>query len=101
MEIAEPLPPIVIDEPGVLDDNTFVDSGDSLWVATGDDRESTFALDVDTGSFNVAADLPRQRLPSGTRLDPRRGVGQRLLLRRRSSHRCRPRRHGRVVVDRR
>ena len=54
MEIAEPLPPIAIDEPGVLDDNTFVDSGDSLWVATGDDRESTFALDVDTGSFDVA-----------------------------------------------
>ena len=44
----------VIDEPGVLDDNTFVDAGDSLWVATDDDRESTFALDVDTGSFNVA-----------------------------------------------
>ena len=31
-------PPIVIDEPGVLDDNTFVDAGDSLWVATEDDR---------------------------------------------------------------
>jgi Ca-activated chloride channel homolog len=53
-EEAIPVPPIVIDEPGVLDDNTFVDSGDSLWVATKDDRESTFALDVDTGSFNVA-----------------------------------------------
>ena len=49
------MPPVVIiDEPGVLDDNTFVDSGDSLWVNTADDGESTFALDVDTGSFNVA-----------------------------------------------
>ena len=101
MEIAEPLPPIAIDEPGVLDDNTFVDSGDSLWVATGDDRESTFALDVDTGSFDVAQVFLANGYPSGTRFDPRRGVGQRLLVRRRSSDRCRPRRHGRVVVDRR
>lgn len=46
----EPLPP----EPGPLDDNVFVDAGDSTWVATESDRESTFALDVDTGSFNVA-----------------------------------------------
>ena len=51
---ATPAPPIIVDEPGVLDDDTFVDSGDSQWVTTEDDRESTFALDVDTGSFNVA-----------------------------------------------
>ena len=65
-EAIEPLPPIVIDEPGVLDDNTFVDSGDSLWVATADDRESTFALDVDTGSFNVAQTF----LANGYRPEP-------------------------------
>ncbi len=46
-----PLPPV---EPGVLDDNVFVDSGDSVWTTTAIDRESTFALDVDTGSFSVA-----------------------------------------------
>ena len=99
MEIAEPLPPIVIDEPGVLDDNTFVDAGDSLWVATG--RRSRVDVRPRRRHRLVQRrrDLPRQRLPSGTRFDPRRGVGQRLLLRRRSSHRCRPRRHGRVVVD--
>ena len=62
----EPIPPIVIDEPGVLDDNTFVDAGDSLWVATEDDRESTFALDVDTGSFNVAQTF----LANGYRPEP-------------------------------
>jgi Ca-activated chloride channel family protein len=59
-------PPIVIDEPGVLDDNTFVDAGDSLWVATEDDRESTFALDVDTGSFDVAETF----LANGYRPEP-------------------------------
>ena len=51
VEPPEPQPPI---EPGVLDDNTFVDEGDSTWVETESDRESTFALDVDTGSFSVA-----------------------------------------------
>ncbi|CAN5613592.1 VWA domain-containing protein [soil metagenome] len=51
----EPPPPPI--EPGILDDNTFVDAGDSLWVETVSDRESTFALDVDTGSWNVAQSL--------------------------------------------
>ncbi len=46
--------PIVPVEPGILDDNTFVDPGASTWTATGDDAESTFALDVDTASFSVA-----------------------------------------------
>ena len=41
-------------EPGPLDDNVFVDAGDSSFVPTAVDRESTFALDVDTGSFDVA-----------------------------------------------
>ncbi len=66
VDAAEPPPPIVIDEPGVLDDNTFVDAGDSLWVATDDDRESTFALDVDTGSFDVAQTF----LANGYRPEP-------------------------------
>lgn len=55
--IAEPVPPTPPVEPGILDDNTFVDAGDSLWVETSSDRESTFALDVDTGSWNVAQSL--------------------------------------------
>lgn len=52
-EVASPVQPPPY-EPGPLDDNTFVDEGDSTWVATESDRESTFALDVDTGSFSVA-----------------------------------------------
>lgn len=52
MVIEPPQPPPF--EPGPLDDNTFVDEGDSTWVDTERDRESTFALDVDTGSFSVA-----------------------------------------------
>jgi len=46
--------PVLPDVPGPLDDNTFVDAGESRWVAVTDDRESTFALDVDTGSYSVA-----------------------------------------------
>ncbi len=52
MVVEPPQPPSL--EPGPLDDNTFVDEGDSNWVETDSDRESTFALDVDTGSFGVA-----------------------------------------------
>lgn len=66
LEVSEPAPPVIVDEPGVLDDNTFVDAGDSLWVQTTDDRESTFALDVDTGSFDVAQTF----LASGYRPEP-------------------------------
>ncbi|MGI9643735.1 MAG: YfbK domain-containing protein [Ilumatobacteraceae bacterium] len=44
----EPIPP------EVTEDNTFVDAGQSVWTATADDAESTFALDVDTGSFSIA-----------------------------------------------
>lgn len=46
--------------PGLDDDNTFVDAGTSGFVATADDRQSTFALDVDTGSFGVARTLLHQ-----------------------------------------
>jgi hypothetical protein len=44
-----PLPPV----PGPFDDNVFIDDGDSTFVATADDAESTFGLDVDTGSWTV------------------------------------------------
>lgn len=67
--VAEPGPPMIPvapDEPGFTEDNTFVDAGDSTWVATGDDRESTFALDVDTGSMSVA----RTFLDQGYRPEP-------------------------------
>jgi Ca-activated chloride channel family protein len=43
--------------PGPLEDNTFVDHGVSGYVDTTEDPESTFALDVDTGSFSVAKTL--------------------------------------------
>jgi Ca-activated chloride channel homolog len=45
------------DWPGVLQDNTFVDAGTSGFVATAEDPRSTFALDVDTGSYTVAKEL--------------------------------------------
>ena len=43
-------------------------------------------------------DIPRQRLSTRAGLDPCRGVGQRLHLRRRAGDRCRPRRQRRVIV---
>jgi Ca-activated chloride channel family protein len=43
--------------PGVLEDNTFVDAGTSGFIATDTDPLSTFALDVDTGSYSVASEL--------------------------------------------
>ena len=43
--------------PGVLQDNTFVDAGTSDFVPTARDPLSTFALDVDTGSYSVASEL--------------------------------------------
>jgi Ca-activated chloride channel homolog len=46
--------------PGLLEDDTFVDHGVSGYVATAEDPESTFALDVDTGSFSVAKTLLAQ-----------------------------------------
>lgn len=52
--------------PEPTEDNVFVDSGDSTFVATTDDAESTFALDVDTGSFHVG----RAQLDAGALPDP-------------------------------
>jgi Ca-activated chloride channel family protein len=44
-------------EPGPLEDDTFVDAGVSGFVDPAVDPESTFALDVDNGSFRVAQAL--------------------------------------------
>jgi len=44
-------------EPGLLDDNTFVDHGTAGYTDTSEDPESTFGLDVDTGSYSVARTL--------------------------------------------
>jgi Ca-activated chloride channel family protein len=44
-------------EPGLLEDNTFVDTGMSGFVDPAVDPESTFALDVDNGSFRIAQAL--------------------------------------------
>ncbi|MBA2573346.1 MAG: von Willebrand factor type A domain-containing protein, partial [Nocardioidaceae bacterium] len=46
--------------PGLLDDNTFVNAGTSDFVSADRDPLSTFALDVDTGSYTVARTLLRQ-----------------------------------------
>lgn len=43
--------------PGVLEDNTFVDAGTSGFVNAATDPLSTFALDVDTGSYSVGRTL--------------------------------------------
>jgi Ca-activated chloride channel family protein len=54
--------------PGPLEDNTFVDAGTSGFVDPGEDPLSTFALDVDTGSYGVARTLLDQGLlpPAGS-----------------------------------
>jgi Ca-activated chloride channel family protein len=48
------------DLPGLLDDNTFTDAGTGGFVDPREDAESTFALDVDTGSYGVARTLLAQ-----------------------------------------
>lgn len=48
------------------EDNTFRDAGTSGFVTTADDAESTFGLDVDGGSFNLA----RSSLSQGYRVPP-------------------------------
>ncbi len=58
-----PVPPA---PPGPFEDNRFEDVGDAPWVETADALESTFALDVDTGSFSVAEGF----LDQGSRPDP-------------------------------
>ena len=51
-----PLPPAPT-APGPLDDNTFVDAGTSGFVDARQQPRSTFAADVDTGSYRVARAL--------------------------------------------
>lgn len=45
------------EDPGLLDDNTFVDAGTDGAVDPAVDPLSTFALDVDTGSYSVGRTL--------------------------------------------
>lgn len=52
--------PLVV--PGPLDGNTFVDAGTGGFVDPREDARSTFALDVDTGSYGVARTLLEQGL---------------------------------------
>ena len=53
-------PPVI----GPFDDNRFVDHGDSRWVKVASDAESTFGLDIDTGSYRVCqAFLAEGRIP--------------------------------------
>jgi Ca-activated chloride channel family protein len=49
-------------EPGPLEDNTFVDAGISGYQDPSYEPQSTFALDVDNGSFRVAQALAAQGL---------------------------------------
>ncbi len=48
------------DIPGPTEDNKFVDAGTGGFVGTAEDALSTFALDVDTGSFGVGRSLLAQ-----------------------------------------
>jgi Ca-activated chloride channel family protein len=53
-EPPQPQPPAPPNpEPGFTDDNTFTDAGDNPYVSPAEDPQSTFALDVDTGSFAI------------------------------------------------
>lgn len=49
-----PVPPGPVPPPGPGEDNEFTDVGDTEWVAALESPRSTFALDVDTGSYRVA-----------------------------------------------
>jgi Ca-activated chloride channel family protein len=60
---------------GPLDNDTFVDHGVSGYVDAEEDPESTFALDVDTGSFSVAKSLLAQGvLPPAASIRPEEWV---------------------------
>jgi Ca-activated chloride channel family protein len=70
-ELFAPEPPPVDrdDEEARFDDNTFEDYGQRVFIDADDDPLSTFALDVDTGSFTVA----RRWIEEGA-LPPRESV---------------------------
>lgn len=55
--VALPPEPGPVPAPGPTDDNTFVDVGRNPFVTTVEDALSTFALDVDTGSYTVSREL--------------------------------------------
>lgn len=55
-----PMPPPPPPEPG--DDNTFTDVGETVWVPAQESPLSTFALDVDTGSYRVAHGMAAEGL---------------------------------------
>ncbi|EAP97531.1 putative secreted protein [Janibacter sp. HTCC2649] len=54
--VAQPFP-AAPNVPGPLEDNTFVDAGTSGFIDTRERPRSTFAVDVDGGSFRVARSL--------------------------------------------
>lgn len=56
--LAQPSP-VGPSAPGPLEDNTFVDAGTSGFVDPREEPRSTFAVDVDGGSFRVARTLLR------------------------------------------
>ncbi|QDO87491.1 DUF3520 domain-containing protein [Ornithinimicrobium ciconiae] len=55
-----PMPPPPPPEPG--EDNTFTDVGETVWVSAQESPLSTFALDVDTGSYRVAHGMAAEGL---------------------------------------
>jgi Ca-activated chloride channel homolog len=61
-----PSPPEAPTDHGFLDDNTFVDHGSNPFVTVASDPESTFGLDVDTGSYSIG----RTFLTEGLRPEP-------------------------------
>jgi len=60
--LAQPEAPVQPQPPGPLEDNTFREAGTSGFVDAAADAASTFALDVDSGSFGVARTLLQQGL---------------------------------------
>lgn len=58
----EPMPMPPMPPPGPGEANEFSDVGDTQWVATQESPQSTFALDVDTGSYRVAHALAAEGL---------------------------------------
>lgn len=63
---SEPVPPLPPPPHDPFADNVFDDAGDAPWTEVAEEGESTFALDVDTGSFRVAQAF----LDQGARPEP-------------------------------
>lgn len=58
----EPMPGPGPLPPGPEEDNTFTDVGQTQWVVAQEKPQSTFALDVDTGSYRVAHGMAAEGL---------------------------------------